>query len=173
MNFLQAYAKFLNAMTKVLKVFLIALLSAMVLIMLFQCVMRYVFSNAQPWAEELTLYISTLEIMLGLGIATRRDSHLQVDFLTNFYGPKLKCFMSALMSFIGVIIMIIFFRYSMSLIAIATGKSVTMPLTMKQIYMIFPLGATIVILYSVEVIGKNVYGFFHDGKVPELGGKNA
>ena len=51
---------FLDGLTKVLRVILIVLLAAMVLIMFFQAIMRYVFANAQPWCEELTLYLGNL-----------------------------------------------------------------------------------------------------------------
>ena len=71
MNILNAYSRFLNALTKILKAVVCFLLAAMVLIMFYQAMMRYVFSNAQPWCEELTLYIGIFNVMLGLGIARK------------------------------------------------------------------------------------------------------
>ena len=175
MRALNAYSKFLDALTRVLRVILICLLSAMVLIMFFQVVMRYVFSNAQPWCEELTLYLSIACIFLGLGIATRKDSHLQVDFLIRMYGPRLKCLMTAICSIVAVVVMIVFAIYSLSLILQhATAKSVTLPVTMAQIYVIFPVGSVLVCLYSFEIIAKNLIGFMNGGKLPTAeGGKDA
>ena len=172
MRLLNAYSRFLDGLTKVLRVILIVLLAAMVLIMFFQAIMRYVFANAQPWCEELTLYLGIFCIFLGLGIATRHESHLQVDFLMNLYGPRLKCLMAALCSIVAVIVMIIFGVYSISLIQHATGRSVTLPVTMGQIYTIFPVGSLLICLYSVELIAKNIIGFLHNGELPKLeGGK--
>ena len=174
MRALNAYSKFLDALTKVLRVLLIIILSAMVLIMFFQVVMRYVFENAQPWCEELTLYLGLFCIFLGLGIATRKDSHLQVDFLISMYGPRLRCLMAAICSIAAVVVMIVFAIYSVSLIQHATARSVTLPVTMAQIYTIFPIGSVLVCLYSVEIIAKNLIGFFNGGVLPELeGGKDA
>lgn len=168
MNALNAYSKFLNGLTRVLKTVLCLMLAAMVLIMFYQAVMRYVFSNAQPWCEELTLYLSMFSIMLALGMASRMDSHLQVDFLTRLYGPRMKCFMTAVWSVVSIVVMIIFAYYALRLIGRATSRSVTLPITMAQVYMAFPIGAGILILYSIEIMIRNLVGFLHGGVLPEL-----
>lgn len=174
MRLLNAYSKFLDGLTKILRVVLIVLLSAMVLIMFYQVIMRYVFTNAQPWCEELTLYLGIFCIFLGLGIATRKESHLQVDFLMRLYGPRTKCLMTGICSVVAVVIMIVFCIYSISLIGHATAKSVTLPITMAHVYAVFPVGSILVCLYSVELIAKNFIGFFHNGELPQLeGGKDA
>ena len=171
MKVLNAYSRFLNILTKILRVILIALLSAMVLITFFQVIMRYVFSNAQPWCEELTLYLSMLSIMLALGIASRHDSHLQVDFVTRLYGPKLRCLMTALWSAVTVVAMVVFAYYGIKLIGHAAARSFTLPITMGQVYTVFPIGAIILILYSLEIIARNIVGFCNDGQLPALPGK--
>ena len=174
MRVLNAYAKFLDVLTKILRVILIVLLAAMVVIMIYQVVMRYIFSHALPWAEELTLYLCVASVFLALGIATRQESHLQVDFLLSLYGPRMKCLMTALCTIVGVIVMLIFTGYSFSLMQHAIIKSITMPITMKEVYAVFPIGAILVCLYSVEIVAKNMIGFFHNGELPQLkGGKNA
>ena len=169
MNVLNAYSRFLNVLTKILKAILVVFLSAMVLIMIYQVIMRYVFSDAPSWCEELTLYIGIFSIMLGLGIASRSDSHLQVDFLTRLYKPRVRCFMAALWSVVTIILMALFATYSISLMVNhATARSVTLPITMKQIYAAFPIGSAILILYSIEIAARNLVGFFHNGELPAL-----
>lgn len=174
MQVLHAYSRFLDGLTKILRVILIVMLSAMVLIMFYQVIMRYVFSNAQPWCEELTLYLGVFNIFLGLGIATRKESHLQVDFLLRLYSPRVKCLMTAICSMIALVVMVVFAVYSISLMQHATGKSFTMPIKMKQVYAAFPIGSVIVCLYSVEIVARNLIGFFHNGELPSMeGGKEA
>ena len=171
MKVLNAYSKFLDVLTKVLRAILIILLASMVIIMIYNVICRYIFSDAKPWAEELTLYISIFSIMLGLGIASRSDSHLQVDFLTRLYKPKIRCLMTAIWSVVTIVIMLVFGYYAISLMVNhATARSVTLPITMKQIYTVFPVSAFILILYSIEIVARNMVGFFHDGEVPALPG---
>lgn len=171
MNVLNAYSRFLNGLTKVIKAIVCVLLAAMVLIMFYQAMMRYVFSNAQPWCEELTLYIGIFNIMLGLGIASRTDSHLQVDFLTRLYGPRLRCLMTAVWAVVAIGIMAAFAYYAVSLIGKATSRSVSLPITMGQVYTAFPIGAAILILYSIEIAARNFVGFLHGGVLPALPGE--
>lgn len=170
-NALNAYSRFLNGLTKVLRVVLILMISAMVLIMFYQVVMRYIFSNAKPWCEELTLYISIFMIMIGLGIATRNENHLQVDFITRLYSPKIKCLMTAFWTIVTVITMIIFAIFAIGLIGHATQRSMTLPITMAQIYLAFPIGTVILILYCIEIIARNIIGFKNDGVLPPLPGE--
>lgn len=171
MKILNAYSRFLNGLTKVLRAILIILLSAMVLIMFYQVIMRYVFSNAQPWCEELTLYIGIFSIMLALGIASRTDSHLQVDFLTRMYGPRLKCFMMGFWSVVAIVIMAMFAYFAIRLQVHATARSVTLPITMADVYWAFPIGAAISIIYSIEIAVRNFIGFAHNGVLPALPGE--
>ena len=168
MALLNKYSKFLDLLTKILRVIIITLLAAMVIIMTFQSIMRYVFSHALPWCEELTLYLSMLCIMLALGIACRKNSHLEVDFITRLYSPRFKCLTTALFSVVAIVVMIIFGKYTLSLIDHATGVSVTMPITMGQIYYVYLVGAIVVCLYSIEIIFRNIVGFFNGGELPPL-----
>ncbi len=170
MSLLKMYSKFLDILTKVIRVVLIVFLTAMCLIMTFQVVMRYVFHNSQPWCEELSLYLMIGCIFLGLGIASRNQAHLQVDFLLRLYSPKVRCLVEMFCNIIAIAVMIVLFKYSVSLIGHATARSITMPVTMKQIYLIFPVSSVIVTLYSIELVAKNLLGFLNNGNIPELGG---
>lgn len=156
---LTQYSRFLDGVQKVLKVLEILLLSAIVLIMVYQCIMRYIFQQAQPWCEELSLYLSIYSVFLGIPIAVRRDSHLQVDFLLSFMSDKTRSFISGISSLAAIVFMGVFFWYSLSLIQHATGASTTLPLRMQDIYYSFPIGAALVILYSIEAAAKNFARF--------------
>lgn len=168
MPFIRGYSKFLDGLTKVLKVALAALLASMILIMAYQSVMRYVFNDAKAWCEELAIYLHIALVMLSLGIACRLDSHLQVDFLTRLYGAKIKCLVFAVFSAIAIVVMCIFSVYSFRLMGHTVASSITMPIKMKQVYFLFPLGSIIMILYCVEVVARNVVGFLNNGVMPEL-----
>jgi len=163
------YSRFLDGVQKVLKVLEILLLSAITLIMVYQCVMRYLLHNAQPWCEELALYLSIFSIFLGIPIAVRRDSHLQVDFLLTFMPWKTRHLISAISAVIATVFMVVFCKYSISLIGHATGVSTTLPLHMRDIYYSFPIGAVLVILFSVEAAAKSFLLFL--GKAPSDTGK--
>lgn len=173
MKFLEKYSKLLDIVEKILRVILIVLLGGMVLIMFYQTIMRYVFNNAQVWCEELALYMGVYCTLLGISIATRRESHLQVDFLLSFYTPRIKCLVTGICSIVAIVIMVFFCYYSVRLMGVAVGKSPTLPLTMRDIYMVFPIGSVLVILFSLENIIRNFIGFKNNGVMPDLKGGKA
>lgn len=153
------YSRFLDRIQKVIKALEILLLASIALIMAYQCLMRYVFHRAQPWCEELALYLSIYSVFLGIPIAVRRDSHLQVDFLLSFMPQRIRNLISALSSVAAIIFMVIFCKYGISLIQHAAGASTTLPLKMRDVYYSFPVGAVLVILFSAEATVKNFLNF--------------
>ncbi len=78
---IKAYSKFLDILEKIQKVILTVSVPAMVLIMFYQVVMRYVFHNSPAWSEELVRYLFIFNVMMAAAIAVRRNSHLQIDIL--------------------------------------------------------------------------------------------
>ena len=54
---IKAYSKFLDILEKIQIVLLTVSVPAMVLIMFYQVIMRYVFANSPAWSEELVRYL--------------------------------------------------------------------------------------------------------------------
>lgn len=162
MKLLGIYSKFLDIVQLLLKIVLGALLAAVVLIMFYQTIMRYIFNNSQAWCEELAVYLTVYIVMLGIGIATRRNTHLQVDFLLSFLSERANHLIVALSSCVAVVAMGFFFRYTLSVMRIAVGKSTTLPLTMREIYISCAIGAVLVILFGIELAIKEFIAFVNN-----------
>lgn len=139
------YSRLLDGVEKVIKILEILLLAAITLILIYQCIMRYGFHSARPWCEELALYLSVYSVFLGIPIAVRRDSHLQVDVLLNFMSPKTRYLISGISSVVAAVFMIFFCKYGVSLIGHATGASTTLPIKMRDVYYAFPVGAVLMV----------------------------
>lgn len=61
---IKAYSKFLDILEKIQRVILTVSVPAMVLIMFYQVVMRYVFHNSPAWSEELVRYLFIFNVMM-------------------------------------------------------------------------------------------------------------
>lgn len=57
----------------------ISLLCAMIFLIMFQILGRYVFNYSISWSEELAIYSQIWLVMLGAGIAMRNRHHASVD----------------------------------------------------------------------------------------------
>lgn len=73
-----------------MKNFLGITVAVMIIVMIYQVVLRYCLSSANSWSEELARYLFIYDVMIAAAIATRKNSHLQVDFLINLLKPKVK-----------------------------------------------------------------------------------
>jgi len=72
------------------KVLLGFFISAIVIIMLLQIVMRYLFNNSLPWTEEFCRYCYIYVMFIGMSFAIKEGSHLRVDALVELLPIRLR-----------------------------------------------------------------------------------
>lgn len=66
---------------------IVALISAMSLLVGAQVFMRYVMSASLSWSEELSRYLFIWLTYLGVAFAVRRDAHIRVTMLVSVFSP--------------------------------------------------------------------------------------
>jgi len=69
---------------------LVMLLAMIVLIMLLQVIMRYVFNNSLSWPEELARILFVWFTFIGLSYSTAKRIHVRIDLLVNVFPAGLK-----------------------------------------------------------------------------------
>ena len=155
---LKAYSKFLDFLEKIEKVVLTVSVPAMVLIMFYQVVMRYVFHNSPAWSEELVRYLFIFNVMLAAAIAARHNSHLQIDILINTFNEKTKKIFTIGATTVGVVFLVYLFILSLDLVRSgAPNTSASLGIPMSIPYTCVPIGTALMVLTSIEVIMKNVH----------------
>ena len=154
---LKKYTKFLDGLEFVEKAFLMVTAAIMVIVIVYQVVLRYVFSASNAWSEELARYLFIYDVFIAAAIALRRGSHLQVDVFLNLLKPRAKCIYTIVVTILGILFLCVLFVYSISLCQItAANMTPGLQVSMAVPYACIPLGAFLMILTSIEVIGKNV-----------------
>lgn len=165
---IKAYSKFLDNLERAEKIFLSVTVAIMVIVMVYQVVLRYCFSSANSWSEELARYLFIYDVMIAAAIATRKNSHLQVDFLINMLKPKLKSMFTIVATLVGIVFLGFLFNYSLTLCQTAAGNiSAGLKVSMSIPYACLPIGAILMIMTSLEVILKNIEQIreFSEGEV--------
>ena len=142
---IKAYSKFLDILEKIQIVLLTVSVPAMVLIMFYQVIMRYVFANSPAWSEELVRYLFIFNVMMAAAIAVRRNSHLQIDILLNVLKPRVRT----------IFLSLELVRSGMPNTSAGLGLPMSVP------YTCVPVGTALMALTSVEVILKNLQELFH------------
>ena len=110
---IKAYSKFLDILEKIQIVLLTVSVPAMVLIMFYQVIMRYVFANSPAWSEELVRYLFIFNVMMAAAIAVRRNSHLQIDILLNVLKPRVRTIFTICATAVGTVFLVYLFILSL------------------------------------------------------------
>ena len=154
---LKAYSKFLDIIEKIQKAILAVSVPLMVFIMMYQVILRYVFSNSNSWSEELTRYLFIFNVMFAAAIAVRRNSHLQIDILINLLSPKVKAIFTIVATIVGIVFLGLLFTYCLDLCTQAARNiSPGVGISMSIPYAAMPIGIVFMILTSIEVVLKNI-----------------
>ncbi|MDR1242765.1 MAG: TRAP transporter small permease [Deltaproteobacteria bacterium] len=152
---LKKYSAFLDRVDRVLIALLAAFSAIMVLVMLYQIVLRYCFSSANVWAEELTRFIFVWVTTLGASVAIRRNVHLRVDLVVDFLKPRPRFILQIITYTLILLFLIYLFQLGVDLMSrTMINKSAGLRLPMAYPYAAIPVGAAFMILSCIEFIAK-------------------
>ena len=153
---MKGYGKFLDGIEKIEKLFLAVTVAIMIIVIIYQVILRYVFSASNAWSEELARYLFIYDVMVA-AIATRRNSHLQVDAFIGILKPRTKAIYTVIATIVGIVFLAFLFCYSVVLCqAAAVNVSAGLKIPMSVPYACMPIGAVLMILTSIEVIMKQL-----------------
>ncbi len=153
----KGYSRFLDFLEMIEKIILTSTVVIMMFTMLYQIVLRYCFSSANAWSEELTRYLFIFNVMIACAMAVRRGSHLQIDVLIGGLKPKDKCVITLISTVMGICFMIFLLAYSINLCVIASHViSPGLEIPMSIPYASMPIGAALMILTALEVVFKQL-----------------
>lgn len=110
--------KVLKTLDKIEDTALIAMFVAMVGIIFFQVVMRYVFNNSSAWSEELGKFLFVWLSWLGISIGHRRKEHIKITILVDKIPYKLQKVFEAITELILIVICGITLYYGIIMIGI-------------------------------------------------------
>lgn len=106
------------------EVFLVLILVAIVLVMLYQIIRRYVFNSSLTWSEEFCRYAFTWFIFIAYSYSIRLGSELRVDAVINMLPAKTRKIMDIVLVLFGLVFSAYLFAQSFPLVTgcAATGE---------------------------------------------------
>jgi TRAP-type C4-dicarboxylate transport system permease small subunit len=170
---LKRYSAFLNKLDKVILAILAALAAAMVIIMLYQIVLRYCFNSANVWAEELTRFMFVWMTTLGASVAIRHNVHLRVDLVVDFLKPRSRFILQIVTYTLILLFLIYLCQLGFDLMSrTMINKSAGLRVPMAVPYSAIPFGCIFMILSCIEFIASRVQDLRNLGaeKSPTQGG---
>ena len=145
--------KILDALEAALKFISTVLMAAVVLILFYAVVMRYVLKMPPGWSMEVGKFLFLWMIMFCAALVTREQSHIGINFVVGLMPPKARFAWLTLVRVMMIGFCYVMVRYGLAILpAVSEAKSPTMDISMGYMYASVPVCGLLMGLYLVEII---------------------
>lgn len=154
--------RFHKSFNKVLEILLVALMTILVLDVLWQVFSRYVLSSPSSFTDELAGYLLIWVSLLGAAYVTGRKEHLAIDIMLRKAQParqkKIMLAIEVIILLFATTVMVVGGVWLMYTRFVLEVKSAALQLPLGFVYIVLPLSGLIICYYSiyhiVELINK-------------------
>lgn len=147
---------FMGGVEKSLRIALAALMTAMVISVVWQVLSRYLFVVPAAWTEELARFLLIWIGMLGAGYAYRHGSHLGVDLLADKLSGTGRLQLHRAVHLVCLL-------FAASVLVVGGGSLVSMTWELKQysaamglpiavVYSVIPLSGLLITLFAAAAL---------------------
>lgn len=143
--------KVLNFIEKVLEIICTVFVGAIVFVLFYAVIMRYVFHNPPAWSIEASRFMFLWMVMFGAVLVTREKSHIGIDFIANLLPLKIRFFWLnmlrlVMLTFCGVLV-----YYGVKILPIVgQANTPTLEMSMGWLYASVPAGGFLMGVYILE-----------------------
>jgi len=151
----------IKVLEKLTGLLLIIGLSVIIILMTMQIINRYIVRNPFVWTEELCRYIFVWITIMGAGLALRRFELVGMYFILHKIPRKIQNLIRVVGLFGITLFIFILARYGLKLLVIAVkGRTLSPALRapMFAVYLIFPIGGTIMFIFAIACIVEVLMG---------------
>lgn len=129
---------------------LFAGLVLMVIVSVLQVVFRFFF-DALTWSEELSCFLLVFVSLLGTAVAFKKGSHIAVTFLLDKFKGPAKKIAQTVIALLGLIFFFVVAYYGAILMQAEAGQlTPAMGISMKWIYLMYPVIGAVTILHIAD-----------------------
>lgn len=145
--------KLYKKINRILEISLIALMSILVVDVLWQVFSRYVLSSPSSFTDELAGYLLIWVSLLGAAYVAGRQEHLAIDLLLQRSKPKrqyiLKIFIQAVILGFAVTVMVVGGSWLVYTRFYLDVKSAAIQLPLGYVYIVLPLSGLLICYFSI------------------------
>ena len=145
--------KFRNWIDSILFKFLVFLMAAMVLNVLWQVASRYLFQSPSNFTDELSRYLLIWVSLLGASYVAGKKLHLAIDILPEKLEGKnernLNIFINSLVAVFALLVMVWGGINLMYITLRLEQTSAALNIPLGYVYMVIPISGIFIIYYSV------------------------
>jgi len=141
------------------EIVLVAMLAVMVILVFLQVVMRYLFDASLSWSEEVSRYLFLWIIWMGAGLATKKNSHICLDFVTKrlpLKGQRAADFLKGII-WLAFAVFLAYISWKLTYLLFARNQlSAALRIPMGFAYASIPVGITLMVLRLLQSYYKSL-----------------
>lgn len=126
-----------------------------------QVLLRFLFSSAAPWAEELAVYCMIFAVYIGASMAIKERAHIRILLLVNRFPKKLRLISILLADILWLsflVLMIVQTTVYMQLLFSTTFISPGLGIDQKWLQLVVPISLILMVLR----MGQVYYRWWHN-----------
>lgn len=130
------------------------LLLFLLVLLTYQVVARFVFSNPNSWSEELARYVFVWFVYLTACVAIYQNCHIKIDAFLDVYPQKLRVYVKILGNIIFLVYAcaVAYYSYQYTMNAFYVGTLATgFRLKMAYVYAVIPISHIIMAIRLVQL----------------------
>ena len=159
-RFIKLYVRYVDAINRVLGSIVMYLTLAIMGVLLFGSLTRYVFNVPFVWIVEMAQFLMAAYYVLGGGYSLQLDTHVRMDVFYERWKPKTRAFVDSITAFflIFYLIFMIYGGYSSTAYSLKynqTNYSAWAP-PMAPIKIIMTVGIALMLLQAISIFFKDL-----------------
>lgn len=157
---IRAYVRYVDKVNAVIGFFVMYMVFAMMGVLLFASISRYVFNTPYLWIIEMAQFLMAAYYLLGGGYSMQLEAHVRMDVLYERWTPKRRAFWDSITAFFLIFYLVYLVRGGISSSAYAlkygqTNYSAWAP-PMAPIKMIMTAGIILMLLQAISIFFKDL-----------------
>lgn len=125
----------------------------MYILVIMSVFLRYLFSFSFQWVDELVRYLFIYVIFLGIPIAFRQKSHVNIEFVASLFTKKIKYLVSIFSDLLLLITLLYIGNSTIQMINSRIGRTSSPGLRLPMKYMYFAVIISFILL-TIEIIRR-------------------
>ncbi len=141
----------------VIKIICRIFIGAIVAVIFYAVIMRYVFYHPPAWSEELSRFMFIWMIMLSAVLVTHEQSHIQITVFVDLLPKRLRFFLLTLTRLLMTVFCFVMIQQGLKIYPIvAEASSPTFGISMGWLYLSIPVGGLLMGICILENIFKSL-----------------
>lgn len=155
---MKALNKLMSLFGPVLRWFCVTLLALLVLLVVFQVVVRQVFNSGIAWTEAAARYVFIWQGLIGAAYVIGENDDVAIDFLVRKFPAAVSRTVEAIAhAVVAVFAVTILILGGGEFVARSWDQTVELlPITTGQIYLVLPISGLLILLYSIAHMGEAI-----------------